>query len=197
MVTEVRAALDQTIGYRQGWRAGELAYWLWRAGEEVDPPPESAAPFARQMEGDWAAAVADWEARGCPYEAALALVDGDEAALRRAQAIFERLGARPAAAIATQRLRALGARDIPRGPRQSTRANPANLTTREVEVLALIATGRTNAEVAARLFLSPKTVEHHVSAILAKLGARSRREAVQTAVELGLLAQREGLPTPN
>ncbi len=87
----------------------------------------------------------------------------------------------------TRRLHDLGARDIPRGPRPATRTNPAHLTPREAEVLAGLAAGGTNTEIAARLFLSPKTVEHHVSAILAKLGARSRREAVQTAREMGVL----------
>jgi DNA-binding NarL/FixJ family response regulator len=74
-------------------------------------------------------------------------------------------------------LRALGVRDVPRGPRRSTAADPAGLTTREIEVLALVADGLTDREIAARLFLSPKTVGHHVSSILAKLGARSRVEA--------------------
>jgi DNA-binding NarL/FixJ family response regulator len=105
--------------------------------------------------------------------------------LRNALASFERLGARPAAAIASQRLRALGVRGIPRGPRPATRANPANLTARELEVLPLIVAGQRNADIAATLFLSPKTVEHHVSSILAKLGARTRNDLARALAQLG------------
>jgi DNA-binding NarL/FixJ family response regulator len=147
-------------------------------------PPQLTAlplPFQCALDGDWARAAAAWDALDCPYEAAFALLDGDETALREALTTFERLGARAAAAIVIQRLRQLGARAIPRGPRPTTRANPANLTAREVDVLALMMEGRRNAEIADRLFLSPKTIEHHVSAILAKLGATSRAEAIARA----------------
>jgi DNA-binding NarL/FixJ family response regulator len=107
--------------------------------------------------------------------------------LREALATFEQLGARPMAAGVAQRLRALGARRIPRGPRPSTRANPAGLTRRELEVLGLLAQGLRNPEIAARLFVSTKTVEHHVSAILAKLEAGTRVEAARMAENLGIL----------
>ena len=193
---EARAAYD--LAHRHGlrWHVGELAYWLWQTRDLVAPSPDAGGPFASQIGGDWAAAAAQWRELGCPYEAARALADGDDAAVREALVELDRLGARPAAAAAARRLRELGARGVPRGPRPSTRANPASLTTREVEVLALVAAGNTNAEVAARLFLSGKTVEHHVSAVLAKLGARSRREAVRTALERGLLPQTGGVQTP-
>ena len=138
--------------------------------------------------GDWAGAAAAWRALGCPYEAARALADSDdETVLREALVAFEQLGARPAIVAVKRRLHDLGARDIPRGPRPATRANPAHLTPREAEILTLMAAGSTNAEMATHLFLSPKTVEHHISAILAKLSARSRREAIQTARNLGVL----------
>jgi len=109
---------------------------------------------------------------------------------------LDRLGARPDATRVTRRLRALGAHDILRGPRSATRANPAGLTAREVEVLRFIAAGLRNAEIAERLSLSPKTVDHHVSAVLAKLGSRSRMEAVQTAARLGALGQDGEPPLP-
>src|SRR5262249_5812189 len=126
---------------------------------------------------------------GCPYERALALLDGDEAAQRDALAIFERLGAAPAAEITRRRLRAAGARGLPRGPRPTTLANPQGLTNRQIEVLRLLADGLSNPEIAERLSTTPKTVEHHVSAVLAKLHARSRTEAVRAAYQLGLLPQ--------
>ena len=193
---EARAAYDLAARHGLRWHVGELAYWRWRARDLDTQPLDTADPFAFQIGGDWAAAAAAWSELGCPYEAARALAEGDEAAIREALAEFDRLGARPAAAMAARRLRELGARVIPRGPRPATRANPANLTPREAEVLALIAARSTNAEVAARLFLSPKTVEHHVSAVLAKLDVASRAEAAEAAVRRGLLPQDGGAPTP-
>jgi DNA-binding NarL/FixJ family response regulator len=124
---------------------------------------------------------------GCPYEAADALADADqEPQLRTALAELERLGARPLAAAVARKLRELGVRGLARGPRPATRANPANLTAREAEVLALVAEGLRNADIARRLFVSPKTVEHHVSAVLVKLGVRTRGEAARAAARLGI-----------
>ena len=80
-------------------------------------------------------------------------------------------------------------RGLPRGPRASTRDNPAGLTAREVEVLGLVGQGLRNADIAARLFLSEKTVGHHVSAILRKLGVRTRGEASAEAQRLGIASQ--------
>jgi DNA-binding CsgD family transcriptional regulator len=145
------------------------------------------------MAGDWVGAAASWDERGCPYEAARARAEGDdEEALRAALATFEQLGARPMAALTARRLREMGAHAIPRGPRPATRVNPAHLTEREVEVLALIVAGYRNAEIAERLYLSPKTVEHHVGNVLAKLGVHSRHEAVAAAARLGISPSAEG-----
>jgi DNA-binding NarL/FixJ family response regulator len=97
-----------------------------------------------------------------------------------------RLSAPAAGTLVVRRMRELGFGNVPGGPPAATRANPANLTAREVEVLGLMVEGRRNAEIAERLFLSPKTVEHHVSAILAKLGASSRAEAIARAQQIAL-----------
>jgi DNA-binding CsgD family transcriptional regulator/tetratricopeptide (TPR) repeat protein len=197
VVAEARAVFDLVVQHRHAWLLGELAFWLWRAGD-LDAVPEGALePVAMQINGDWPGAAARWGALGCPYEAASALIDGDEAALREAHAEFVRLGAVPAAAMVAQRLRGLGARSIPRGPRPGTRANPAHLTRREAEILTLIAEGRRNAEIANRLFLSRRTVAHHVTAILAKLGVRSRTEAARAAARLGIAGQNGTPPTPD
>src|SRR6185503_20059787 len=121
--------------------------------------------------------------------------DGDQSAKLAALEILERLGAGPAAERLRQTLRATGVRGIPRGPRPSTKENAAGLTNRQMEVLALMTDGLANAEIADRLFISAKTVDHHVSAILAKLDAHTRAEAVSVALQTGLIKQNRQPPT--
>jgi ATP/maltotriose-dependent transcriptional regulator MalT len=190
----VDAATDAAVALaarrNQPWPLGELSVWRRRTGLD-SPGGEAAPPFAAELAGDWRQAAALWTDLGCPYEAALAFAQSDrEPELRRALAELQRLGAAPAARIVTRRLRELGVRDIPRGPDQRTRSNSAGLTARELEVLTLLADGLRNAEIAQRLVVSSKTVDHHVSAILAKLGARTRGEATATARRLGLAEDR-------
>jgi DNA-binding CsgD family transcriptional regulator len=180
-------ALDFAVRARAPWLVGELACSRWRAGDRTEIQADAAEPYALQIRGEWARATELWREIGCPYEAALALADADEEApLRESLELLQRLGARPAAAIVSRRLRALGVRDIRRGPRPSTRTNAAGLTARESEILALVAEGLRNAEIAERLFLSRRTVDNHLSAILRKFGADNRVEAVTKAAALGL-----------
>ncbi|HEU4785372.1 MAG TPA: LuxR C-terminal-related transcriptional regulator, partial [Ktedonobacterales bacterium] len=188
---EAVVGFSLALAVNRPWYWGEVAIWLWRGGGMTEAPESSPAPFALQMAGDWRAAADRWEQIGCPYEQALALMDGDEAAQRNALAIFERLGARPAADKVRQRLRSAGVRGLPRGPRSTTRENPHGLTSRQLEILLLLAEGLRNPEIAGRLSTTPKTVEHHVSDVLAKLNVRSRAEAVRVAYELGLVPQAE------
>jgi DNA-binding CsgD family transcriptional regulator len=146
---------------------------------DAGPVPE---PLALELAGDPAGAGAAWRALGCPYEAAMARAwSGDDDELRRA------LGASAAVAVVARRLRERGARGLARGPRPATRGNAAGLTEREVEVLALVAAGLRNGQIAERLFLSRRTVDHHVSAILRKLGAGTRGEAASLGIRLGLI----------
>jgi DNA-binding CsgD family transcriptional regulator len=169
---------------------GELAYWRWRAGHREPIPPSAAEPYAAAIAGDWRRAAELWTELGCPYEAALAMADADEEEpLRRALDELQRLEARPAAALVVRRLHERGARGLPRGPRAATRPNPGSLTPREPEVLGLVAEGLRNAEIAQPLVLFERTVDHHVGAILRKLGARTRGEATAKAVRLGLAGQ--------
>ena len=138
--------------------------------------------------GDPLGAATAWAALGCLYEEALAKAQSDSAAvLREAHETLLRLGARVPAALVAQRLRAAGVATVARGPRASTAANPAGLTRREMEVLELLAEGCSNQQIARRLYLSRKTVDHHVSAILGKLGAPTRGVAAASARDLGLL----------
>lgn len=188
-VDEARGGFHPDVLAILPYYQGEVVIWLWRGGGLDEAPPGTPDPQAQEIAGDWRAAAAVWERVGCPFEQGLALLNGDEAARRAALAIFERLGAAPAAAIARQRLRATGVRGLPRGARPATREHPLGLTSRELEVLPLLAEGLRNADIADRLSTSPRTVEHHVSAVLAKLTARSRADAVRRAYELGLLAR--------
>jgi DNA-binding CsgD family transcriptional regulator len=157
-----------------------MAFWIWQAGEQVVPPEWTARPFAQHLMGDWRAAAHAWHQLDCPYEEARALAEGDAAAQTMALEIFDGLGARPMSDALRGKMQAAGLR-VPRGPRPSTRENPFNLTDRQMEILGLLVENLTNAEIAARLHLSPKTVDRHVSAVLAKLDVHSRAEAAKLA----------------
>ena len=165
----------------------ELGYLLGRAGQPRRDRRRSSlrAAGGRAVAGGGLKA---WQAAGCPYEHAEALADGpDPEHLLAALAIADDLGARPLAALLRARLRALGVTRIPRGPVGETRANPAGLTARQVDVLRLLGKGYTNAQIARQLVVSVRTVDSHVAAVLDKLGARDRRHAAEQAAGLGVL----------
>jgi DNA-binding NarL/FixJ family response regulator len=141
--------------------------------------------------GDWHGAAAAWQRLSRPYDAALALLSSsDEAGLRRSLATFIELGAGTAAAASRRRMREIGVRAIPRGPRATTRAAPSGLTIREQEVLALLSEGLADKEISRRLFISERTVNHHVSSVLSKIGVSSRTAAARQAAEIGIAAPR-------
>jgi DNA-binding NarL/FixJ family response regulator len=188
--TEAGAVRNLVAARGNRWQRGELAWLLRQTGAPDLPVGDVATPYAVLLAGDFEAAATAWQELGCPYDAACALAASDDPNLvRRSLEQFEALGAKPALGLALRRLRALGVRDLPvvqRGPRPSTRANPAGLTRREAEVLALVAAGLPNAEISDQLYLSPKTVSHHLSAIYAKLGVDSRTDAARLADQLGI-----------
>ena len=164
----------------------ELLRYLARCGLEAEPFDGCPEPWAAGLRGDWRAAAEGWEAAGDPYEQALELAEsGDPEATLESLRILDGLGASAAAGLVRTRLRAMGRR-VPRGPQTATRANPARLTERQLAVLGLVSEGMTNAEIADRLVVSVRTVDHHVAAVLGKLGVRSRREAAAAAHEMGI-----------
>jgi DNA-binding CsgD family transcriptional regulator len=206
---EAQSGYVQALGRVSPWMFGSVAIWIARLqtpafgspgqSAEVDaasargsvlPPIEAAAlpvPYALELAGDLTGAAAAWDKIGRSYDAALVrLGSTDEADLRQALSAFDDLGARTAAAAARRRMKSLGIGAIPRGPRAATKATPAGLTPREQEVLALLTEGLPDREISERLFISERTVHHHVSAVLAKIGVSSRTAAVREAARMGI-----------
>ena len=182
--SEAEAGYARTDGRVDPWTLGSLSIWLARLAARTDLPslPE---PYALEIAGDHRGAAAAWEGLGRSYDAALALLGAtDEAGLREALATFDGLGAQ--AAAARRRMKEAGIRAIPRGPRAATRAAPAGLTAREQEVLALLADGLADREISERLVISERTVHHHVSAVLSKIGVSSRTAAAREAARMGI-----------
>lgn len=171
---------------RYAWWYSELSFWSWRAGQLERLPDGTEEPYLLHAAGKVRLAAEAWGRIGCPYQQAASLADSDdEEDLREALVILHELSASALAARVTSALRTLGASRIPRGPRPVSRANPAGLSPREMEVLAMLGSA-TNGEIATRLVISPRTVDHHVSSILRKLGVEDRVSAVRQAARLGL-----------
>ncbi|HQR56044.1 MAG TPA: LuxR C-terminal-related transcriptional regulator, partial [Burkholderiaceae bacterium] len=189
---EVAIALPLAQAKGHPWFVGELRYWLWRAGAGPQPSDGCAEPYVLEMAGRWREASAAWQRLGCPYERARALALGDADAQQQALAIFDSLGARPAAETLRRQLRDAGVRGVARGARVATRRNPAGLTTAEMAVLELMCLDLRNAEIAARLHRSVRTIDHHVAAVLSKLGVETRLEAVRRAESEGWVSSSRG-----
>jgi DNA-binding CsgD family transcriptional regulator/tetratricopeptide (TPR) repeat protein len=169
------------------WFAGETEAWRHRAGLDSGDAADLPVPYRMEITGDADGAARWWHERGCAYDAALALgCSGDRLLMRRALDILLDLGAQPAVAVVTRQLRALGEQGLRRGPRSATAASTAGLTSRETEVLTLLADGLSNTEIATQLVLSGRTVDNHTAAIFRKLGVRNREAARAAAQRLGL-----------
>lgn len=171
---EVYAEISKEV---DRWDLAELALWLWLDGHLEALPDRVPEPLRWLGEGEWDRSARWFEERGVPFERAVALSLGDTDARLEALRIAQDIGARALAARFRNELREAGASGIPRGPRRATRESPLGLTARQEEVLALLAEGLSNAEIAHRLFISLRTVENHVSAILGRLGVANRDQA--------------------
>ena len=181
-----RAALAEAEDVCDVWATGGLAVVLRRVGRPEGRPRTAAGLFGVELAGSVVEAARRWDTMGYPYDAAMALAGSEqEAELLAAHERLTDLGASAAADMVARTLRDLGYR-LPRGPRPATRANPAGLTARELEVLGLVGEGLRNREIAARLIVSTRTVDHHVSSILNKLGVQTRVEAIDVARAMGV-----------
>ena len=177
IIEEVEPVYNKIKGRYNHWAIGELAYWLWKANHLFEIPERIAKPYLLQIKGEWKASAELWKELKCPFEQALALSEGNENSMKAAIEIFEHLGASATSQKIRKSMREVGIKSVPKGPRKTTRKNPAGLTTRQVEVLKLLGKGLSNNEIGSKLFISPKTVDHHISAILSKLNIHSRFEA--------------------
>jgi DNA-binding CsgD family transcriptional regulator/tetratricopeptide (TPR) repeat protein len=183
---EIRAARVY-LGLVDPWLDWSIGIWLARMQQPPGIEAPAPEPYALELAGDWKAASAHWEQLGRPYDAALVRMgSAGEAGLRDALLTLGALGARATEALVRTRLKALGVKAVPRGPRPSTRNAPAGLTAREQEVLALLCEGLPDRDISRRLFISERTVHHHVSAVLSKIGVASRMAAAREAARMGI-----------
>jgi DNA-binding CsgD family transcriptional regulator/tetratricopeptide (TPR) repeat protein len=183
---ELREVMTNSLDRGFQWSPGVIAFWLWKLDALEQIPEGIAEPYRLVMERRPIEAAVIFESKGLPYDRSLALMHGDDDARVEALEVFETLGATAVAAKLRQTLRNEGV-SVPRGKGHHTRDHVAGLTARQAEILELLNDGLTNIEIADRLFLSPRTVENHVAAVLSKLDASTRDEVVLVAREMGIL----------
>jgi len=186
-----RTALEYAIGLiGQPGRlreSSEFEFWLFKVRKQVLPMHETEKGYRANNPKMALEAAAGWQRLGCPYEQALLLFEGDADSKKEAISIVHRLGAQAIYEKMKDEMRGSGITGIPRGLRKTTQSNPAQLTDRELGVLRLLKEGLQNKEIGSRLFISAKTVDHHISSILFKLEVNSRARAVQEATRLQII----------
>jgi DNA-binding CsgD family transcriptional regulator len=178
------AGAGRAQGYT--WSPGRICFWLWQLGRIEEPLAGIAAPYALAMRGDVTRAAALLAGRGVPYERAMVLAHGEAGERQEALDNLYVLGATAVAGRVRRVLRAQGV-VLTRGRSRATRRHAAGLTPRQQEVLALLREGLSDQAIADRLFISPRTAEHHVAAVLDKLDVATRDAAVARADAEGLL----------
>jgi DNA-binding CsgD family transcriptional regulator len=185
VVRAVDEVWDLAVAHPRPWILGELSWWRHVAGARHETAAPIARPYRLMIDGALAAAAEEWAAVGAPlWEAICRALDDDPALALRGLQLADAVDA-PAVRQALLRERHARGMSVPRGPRAATRANAYGLTGRELDVLSLVGEGLTNAEVAERLFLSEKTVAHHVSAALRKTGEPTRARAAAAVRRAG------------
>jgi predicted ATPase/DNA-binding CsgD family transcriptional regulator len=186
-----KADLDYAItliGYKGFiYERSEFSFWLRKARKQKLPIEGFYEGYNTDNAKLALKASGLWKQLGCLYEQALTLFEGNDDDKREAIEIFDKLGAEAICEKMKFEMRASGIKKIPRGTRKSTKSNPANLTERELDVLRLLKDDLQNKEIAAKLFISPKTVDHHITAIFFKLEVNSRAKAVQEAIRLDII----------
>lgn len=184
---QIASAIERSMLRGDTWGAAEIAFWQIRRGRTVpDGPREDVIEL--DLAGDLLGAASRWKELGAEFRGhVLAALTGDRALINEAFEALAEMGAEGTLSALRRELRGRGMEGLPRGPSRSTRENPAGLTNRQLDVLRSLAEGMSNTEIADTLYISPKTVEHHVSAVLTKLQARSRSEAVAVAQSTGIL----------
>jgi ATP/maltotriose-dependent transcriptional regulator MalT len=186
LVEQLQEVLAHGIDIGNPWPSGAFAFWMWKLGL-LDGCPQGTADFYGWIiKGEYEKSATFWHERDIPYEEGLALMHGDEAEQIEAIRIFEDLGAAATASRVRQALMERGVK-VPRGKSRATRKHAAGLTARQAEVLELLAHGLSNTEIANELFVSHRTVENHVSAVLMKFDVPSRDAAVAAARQQGIL----------
>ena len=193
LLARLEEILAAGVAIGEPWPSGALAFWMWKLGVLEKVPDGTADSYAWILKGEYEKSARYWREKGIPYEEGLALMHGSETEQIEAIRIFEDLGA---TAIANKVRRALmdqGAR-VPRGKSFATRDHAAGLTARQAEVLALLAQGFTNTKIADELFVSHRTVENHVSAVLMKLDVATREAAVEAARTRGIVTDGRAYP---
>jgi len=186
-----KETLDNTIQMMQHmgnvYENSEFDFWLQKARKERTSLAQYHEAYQLTTEHQIQLAVDFWERAGCPYQLAMSLFEGNEEQKRKSISIVQRLGALAVYEKLKFQMRSSGIKSIPRGLRKTTQSNPAQLTERELDILQLLNKGLQNKEIAAQLFISAKTVDHHISSILFKLDAKTRTKAVQEAIRLEIL----------
>ena len=183
----LNAVKGSIAGSETVYGSAEFVFWLKKARKEKLTLKNRRDCY--DIDGTTSALknAAFWKNGGNPYEEALALFETSDDNKRRAIEIVQQLGATAVYERMKFEMRKSGIKKIPRGIRKTTQSNPEFLTDRELEVLRLLHEGLHNKEIAARLFISTKTVDHHISGILYKLEVNSRTKAVHEAEKLGII----------